>query len=85
MSEHYRKNNLGALSYNGKIYDTNFKGEPYELTKETIKDLREEYDFDGKLSDLEVANRFVRRMRRKYGVFNKKTNEFEGMLSEQNK
>lgn len=81
-SEDYRKRNLGVLFYDGKYYDTNFKGEPVEITKAEIQNLRKEYDFNNNLSDMEVADRYVKHMRRKYGVFNS-NGKFLGMLGEE--
>lgn len=81
-SEDYRKRNLGALFYDGKYYDTNFKGDPVEITKAELQDLRKSYDFDNNLSDMEVADRYVKHMRRKYGVFDS-NNKFLGMLGEE--
>lgn len=77
----YRKRNLGVLYYNGKYYDTNFIDKPHEIPKSFIKDLHKEYDFDGKRSDIEVADSYVRHMRRKYGSFDLEGN-FLGMLGE---
>ena len=83
MSERYRKRGLGALLYNGKIYDTNFKGKPEELTKSFIRDLRKEYVFPGeRVSDLEVADRYVKHMRIKYGSFDAVSGKFLGMIDE---
>lgn len=81
-SEDYRKRNLGALFYDGKYYDTNFKGNPIEITKAEIQDLRKSYDFDNNLSDMDVADHYVKHMRRKFGVFDS-NNKFLGMLGEE--
>ena len=43
--------------------------------------LHKEYDYDGKRSDLQVAQSYVTHMRRKYGVFNKE-GKFLHMLGE---
>lgn len=77
-----RKRNLGALYRNGKYYDTNFVDKPVVITKEKLKHLHHEYDPDGTASDGDVADRFVRHMRRKYGVFDTKGN-FLHMLGEE--
>lgn len=82
FSENYRKGNLGALYFDGKIYDTNFEGNPVEITKADIQELRKEYDQKGQLSDMEVANQYVKHMRRKYGVFNR-DGRFLHMISEE--
>lgn len=79
----YRERNLGALLFNGKIYDTNFKDGPHEITKKDIADLRSEYDPHGRMSDIEVADNYVRHMRRKYGTYDKKTGKWLGLLSDQ--
>ena len=80
--KYYRTRNLGVLYRDGKYYDTNFIDRPVEITKKQIKDLRSEYDWFNQKSDLQVANDFVHHMRRKYGVFDKKTGKFIGLLSE---
>lgn len=67
----HRQKNLGVLYHNGKYYDTNFIDKPTEISKSLVKDLHKEYDFDGKRSDIEVADSYVRHMRHKYGVFDK--------------
>ena len=77
----YRDRNLGVLFYNGKYYDTNFINKPVEITRNEIKELRREYDVDGKRRDIEIADMFVRHMRRKYGTFDKNGN-FLGMLGD---
>ena len=77
----YRQRNLGVLYHNGKYYDTNFIDKPHEISKSLIKDLHEDYNFDGKRSDIEVADSYVRHMRRKYGVFNKE-GKFLHMIGE---
>lgn len=77
----YRDRNLGVLYHNGKFYDTNFVDRPHELDKKFVKELHSEYDVDGKRSDIEVADMFVRHMRRKYGSFDSDGN-FKGMLGE---
>ncbi len=77
----YRRRNLGVLYHNGKYYDTNFIDKPHEISKSLIKDLHEEYNFDGKRSDIEVADSYVRHMRRKYGVFSEE-GKFLHMLGE---
>ncbi len=77
----YRKSNLGVLYHNGKYYDTNFIDKPHEISKSFVKELHREYDVDGKRSDVEVADAYVRHMRRKYGTFSK-DGEFLGMLGE---
>ena len=82
LHKKYRDRNLGALEYNGKIYDTNFKDGPHEITKEDIEMLRSEYDIHGKMSDKEVADSYVRHMRRKYGVEDAKTGKWLGLLSD---
>ena len=82
MSERYRTRNLGALVFNGKIYDTNFKGAPKVISKAEISELRKEYGVTGRESDREIADRYVRHMRRKFGVFGK-DGEFLGLLGEQ--
>lgn len=79
----YRERNLGALSYNGKIYDTNFKKGPVEISKSEIKELRKEYQPKGvRMTDLEVADAYVRHMRRKFGVTDAKTGKWLGLLSD---
>ena len=81
--EVYRKKGLGAISYKGRIYDTNFKGKPVEITKDELKQMRLEYVGAGErnVSDMEVADRFVKHMRRKYGTFDKNDN-FIGLLGD---
>ena len=81
--EEHRKKNLGAIVYNGKIYDTNFKGKPTEITKNELKEMRREYvsSSERNVPDIEVADRFVKHMRRKYGTFDKKGN-FIGLLGD---
>ena len=69
MSERYRSRGLGALLFKGKIYDTNHKGKPVEITKEQIAEMREDY---GGGRDIDVADRYVYHMRRKFGVFDSK-------------
>lgn len=81
-SEDYRKRNLGALFYDGKYYDTNFKGDPIEITKAELQDLHKSYDSDNNLSDMEVADRYVKHMRRKFGVFDS-NDKFLCMTSEE--
>ncbi len=71
---------LGRTYVNGKFYDTNWKT-PVEITKEQIKDLRSEYDFDGKRTDAEIVDSFVHHMRRKYGTYDENDN-FIGMLGD---
>lgn len=71
---------LGPTYVNGKFYDTNFK-EPVELTPKFVKELHEEYDFDGKSSDREVVNRYVSHMQYKYGSFDK-NGKFLGVLGD---
>ena len=78
----YRKHNLGVLYHNGRYYDTNFIDKPHEISKNFVKELHSEYDFDGKRSDIEVADAYVRHMRRKCGTFSRETGEFLGMLGE---
>ena len=77
LSERYRTRGLGALQYKGKIYDTNFKGKPTLLTKDFLRKIRP--DYGPELSDLEVADRYVKHMRRKYGTFDK-DGRFLGLL-----
>ena len=77
----YRQKNLGVLYHNGKYYDTNFIDKPVEITKSELKNLHKEYNYDGKRSDLQVAQSYVTHMRRKYGVFNKE-GKFLHMLGE---
>ena len=78
----YRERNLGALLFNGKIYDNNFKDGPREITKKEIQDMRSEYVPDGaKWSDLDVADAYVRDMRRKCGVYDK-TGKWLGLLTD---
>ena len=79
--KYYRAHNLGVLYRDGKYYDTNFIDEPTELEKSFVKKLHSEYDMDNKRSDHEVADMFVRHMRRKYGVYDKDGN-FLHMLGE---
>ncbi|MBQ7906800.1 MAG: hypothetical protein IJ309_02370 [Clostridia bacterium] len=79
MHKLYREQDLGALEWNGKLYDTNFKDGPHEITKEDLIQLREEYDSNGNLSDYEVADKYVRHMRRKFGVFDRETDEWLGL------
>lgn len=81
MHKDYRENNLGALVYNGKIYDTNFKDGPREISKETLKELHEEYDFPGTATDFEVADQYVRHMRSKYGQYDK-SGKWLGLLGD---
>ena len=69
MSERYRSRGLGALLFNGKIYDTNRRGKPVEITKEELAEMRENY---GGGRDIDVADRYVYHMRRKFGVFDNK-------------
>lgn len=78
----YREHNLGALEYNGKIYDTNFIDGPHLITREVIASLRDEYDSNGKMSDKEIADSYVRHMRRKYGVTDAAGN-WLGLLGEE--
>ena len=79
----YRKRNLGALVFDGKIYDTNFKSGPIEITPQEIRELRREYQPEGVvMSDVEVADAYVKHMRRKFGVTDHKTGRFLGMISE---
>ena len=78
----YRDRNLGVLYRNGKYYDTNFIDKPVEITKDELRNLHEEYDWDGKRSDIEVADDYVRHMRSKFGVFDK-NGKFLHMLSEE--
>ena len=80
--KYYRDHNLGVLYRDGKYYDTNFIDEPTELDKSFVKKLHSEYDVDNKRSDREVADMFVRHMRRKYGVFDRDGN-FLHMLGEE--
>ncbi len=80
--KNYRNRNLGVLYYNGKYYDTNFIDKPVEITKSEIKKLRSSYDPEGKLRDIDVADRYVHHMRHKYGVYDKKTGRFLHMLGE---
>lgn len=85
MSEHkrHREHNLGALVHNGKIYDTNFKKGPVEITKSEIKELRKEYQPQGvRMTDKEVADAYVRHMRRKFGVTDGKTGMWLGLISD---
>ena len=79
--KYYRAHNLGVLYRDGKYYDTNFIDEPTVLEKSFVKQLHSEYDVDNKRSDREVADMFVRHMRRKYGVYDKDGN-FLHMLGE---
>ncbi len=83
-SEHkrYREHNLGALLFNGKLYDTNFKDGPHEISKDDLAWMHKEYGFDRKLTDKEAADAYVRHMRRKYGAFDKKTGKWLGLLSD---
>ncbi|MBE6536888.1 MAG: hypothetical protein E7673_02935 [Ruminococcaceae bacterium] len=79
----YRERNLGALVHNGKIYDTNFKKGPVEITKSEIKELRKEYQPEGvRMTDVEVADAYVRHMRRKFGVTDGKTGKWLGLLGD---
>lgn len=80
--KYYRAHNLGVLYRDGKYYDTNFIDKPHELEKSFVKELHSEYDVDNKRSDREVADMFVRHMRRKYGVYDKDDN-FLHMLGEE--
>lgn len=74
---------LGPTCVNGKFYDTNWR-EPVEITKAQIKELRSEYDIEGKRTDAEVVSMFVHHMRRKYGVYDANDN-FLYMLHEEDK
>lgn len=81
-AKEYRQRNLGALRFNGKLYDTNFPNEMVEITKDDIRNLRPEYDFHNRgLSDMDIADRYVSHMRSKYGVFDE-NDRFLHMLGE---
>ena len=71
----------GSTYVNGKFWDTNFE-EPVEITKKEIAKLRSEYDFNGKMSDRQIVDAYVRHMRHKYGVFDSKTGEFLHLIGE---
>ncbi len=81
LAEDYRKSGLGAMKYNGKIYDVNHKGKPSLITKDEINDLRIEYGMGGKYSDLDVAERYTQHMRSKFGEFDK-NGKFLGLIGE---
>lgn len=83
MHKRYRDRNLGALQFNGKIYDTNFKDGPVEITKDEIKKLRPEYDIHNQMSDIEVADCYVRHMRKKYGMFERGTGKWLGLMGDE--
>ena len=83
--KYYRDHNLGVLYRDGKYYDTNFIDKPVEITKSEIAELHQEYSFGKKRRDIDVANDYVRHMRRKFGVFSKETGEFLHMLGEDKK
>ena len=80
--KYYRDHNLGVLYRGGKYYDTNFIDKPVEITKSEIAELHKEYSFGKKRRDIDVADDYVRHMRRKFGVFSKETGEFLHMLGE---
>lgn len=71
---------LGSTYVNGKFYDTNFK-KPVEIKKDVVKRLHAEYDFDGKRTDKEVVDSYVKHMQRKYGHFDK-NGKFLGLLGD---
>ena len=81
LAEDCRTAGLGAMTYNGKIYDVNFKGKPSLITKSQIADMRVEYGMGSKYSDIDVAERYTQHMRRKFGVFDE-NDKFLHMLSE---
>ena len=80
--KYYRDHNLGVLYRDGKYYDTNFIDKPVEITKSEIAELHKEYSFGTKRRDIDVADSYVRHMRRKFGVFSKETGEFLHMIGE---
>jgi len=71
---------MGESYVNGKFYDTNCK-KPILINKSEIRNLHKEYDFDGKQTDKDVVNSFVKHMRRKFGSFDEK-GKFVGMLGD---
>ena len=77
----YRDRNLGVLIYKGKYYDTNFIDKPVEITKSQIQELHKEYNHDGKRDDIDVADSYVKHMRRKFGIFDREGN-FIKMIGE---
>ena len=71
---------LGPTYVNGKFYDTNWK-KPAEITRELIKQLREEYDVNGQSTDAQIVDRYVNHMKRKYGKFDR-NGDFIGLLGD---